>query len=165
MQNLISEFRHFQKVLLNEILELKSELGIIKCSVAKKNTYESLLCPLDIPLKNKSELDVAEELLGGVTLTAKLVSWCETTGGKDFEHHIRRLLSKLLSHSFSLEINFTGTSKQGSPKIAFKGTNLCKIIVSSVARSQNVNEAEVEQFCGRWFHGGADRYGGRAKRS
>ncbi|CAG7728199.1 unnamed protein product [Allacma fusca] len=62
-------------------------------------------------------------------------------------------------------INFTRTSKQVSPKIAFKETNLCKIIVSSVARSQNVTEAEVEHFCGRSFRGGADRNGGRAKRS
>ncbi|CAG7726293.1 unnamed protein product [Allacma fusca] len=165
LENLTTEFRRFERVLLNEVLELKTELGIIKRSVAKTTNYESLICPLDVPLKNKSSWDVAEELLQDVSINAKLYTWCEITEGKDYKHHMRRLLTKVFTHSFSLEINFTGVSKKGSPKLAFQGTRLCAVIIASVSRSHNKNEAEVEQYCGRWFWGGVDRNGGRSQRS
>ncbi|CAG7731605.1 unnamed protein product, partial [Allacma fusca] len=165
LENLTTEFRRFERVLLNEVLELKTELGIIKSSVAKTTNYESLICPLDVPLKNKSSWDVAEELLQDVAINAKLYTWCEITGGKDYKHHMRRSLTKVFTHSFSLEIHFTGVSKKGSPKLAFQGTRLCAVIIASVSRSHSKNEAEVEQYCGRWFRGGVDRNGGRSQRS
>ncbi|CAG7818617.1 unnamed protein product [Allacma fusca] len=113
LENLTNDFRRFERVLLNEVLELKTELGIIKSSVAKTINYESLICPLDVPLKNKSAWDVAEELLQDA-INAQLYTWCEITGGKYYKQHMRtRLCAVIIEATTKTKLKLSNTVDDG----------------------------------------------------
>ncbi|CAG7725686.1 unnamed protein product [Allacma fusca] len=129
------EFKRFQRVLLNEIQDLKTEVAILKCAVIKQSTVDAIACPVSLPIKSEADLADVELLLQDVASSAKFFNWCETVGGREYKHHSRRLLSRIFAQSLALNINLTGISKKNAPKIAFKGMNIYKVVIRKYANS------------------------------
>ncbi|CAG7824787.1 unnamed protein product, partial [Allacma fusca] len=77
------EFKRFQRVLLNEIQDLKTEVAILKCAVIKQSTGDAIACPVSLPIKSEADLADVELLLQNVASSAKFFNWCETVGGRD----------------------------------------------------------------------------------
>ncbi|CAG7824148.1 unnamed protein product, partial [Allacma fusca] len=136
-------------------------------AIAKQSAVEETRCPISLPIKNQVDLQEAENILAKAVDSSTFFNWCETVGGKDLKHHVSRLLSRIFAHTFSLQINFSGSSnKKGStPKLAFREMKICTILIGAVAKAHDVTENDVELRCGRWFRGSSDRDGGRKKRN
>ncbi|CAG7732388.1 unnamed protein product, partial [Allacma fusca] len=49
----LQEFKRFQRVILNEVQEVKTELLIIKSAIAKQSAVEETRCPISLPIKNQ----------------------------------------------------------------------------------------------------------------
>lgn len=58
-------------------------------------------------------------------------SWCELIGGSDYKHHVRRVLSRLFDHEFSLMVNMSGLFKNGK-KISFGNLHTCMTLLSKL---------------------------------
>ncbi|VEN44096.1 unnamed protein product [Callosobruchus maculatus] len=81
--------------------------------------------------------------------------WCmklSIVGGLNFSDSTRKLLTKMISHSLALKLNWSGRNEKGNFKSM---TNILRLIYIT----------EVEGVVKNWFRNATDREGGRSKRN
>ncbi|CAG7731362.1 unnamed protein product, partial [Allacma fusca] len=88
-------------------------------------------------------------------------SWIKSIGGSTLDSNVRRVLSRIFGHEYSLEFNFTG---KGGKK-SFKKLAICSAVTRAIVEKRGATEDIVERMCANWFRFGKDRNGGRNRRN
>ncbi|XP_030766378.1 uncharacterized protein LOC115890328 [Sitophilus oryzae] len=147
MEKISQDLKHL--IQINQVKENENLIDVddIHCS----NTFDDLK-ELNVLLENEEQFK---------TLCMKL----SLVGGKDVATCTRKILSRLISHQLTLNLNWTGRNEKSGLK---ELGNVVKVIVASVRRnpnSKNGTADEIEHVIKTWLRNAADRDGGRVRRN
>ncbi|CAG9812853.1 unnamed protein product [Phaedon cochleariae] len=150
--------------LLRDMQTIKLDVRslVLELNNNKLTQYQQL--DAQLRFKDYQELQKFNESLLEEDYFNKMQASISLLGGRDLNDTTRKILSLLVSHELSLNINWIGANEKGSFQ---KLENVLKLTYGAVRRNQataNATNSEIDNAIRNWLKNAPDRAGGRANR-